>query len=66
MINVCGDCGFRKDCSAEEFMSHLWLHDEVEETMHDALVSMQGELRSWMNVPDEELNSSNYDLGDLI
>jgi len=47
-------------------MSHLWLHDEVEEVMHDALVSMQGELRSWVNIPDKELNSRDYDLGDLI
>lgn len=31
MKNLCAECGFEKECSEEEFMSHMYLHDEMDE-----------------------------------
>lgn len=30
MNNLCAECGFEKECSEEEFMSHMYLHDEMD------------------------------------
>lgn len=31
MIHICAECGFQKECEAEEFMQHIELHDEMDE-----------------------------------
>lgn len=37
MNHICGECGYSKTCSEEEFMIHMHLHDEL-----DALLEQMG------------------------
>lgn len=31
MYNLCAECGFEKECTQDEFLAHMFLHDEIDD-----------------------------------
>lgn len=44
MINICAECGFGKDCTQDEFMQHIWLHDEMDAVLDELGIEQE---QSW-------------------
>lgn len=54
MINICLDCGFEKDCSHDEFMSHMRLHDELDDILNELGIALPEPVcRITIEAPDE-------------